>query len=82
MTGLAESGYLGRALAGLALVASTAACDSGETGRGPGAPTQGEEAALEEAAEMLDAREPVEMEPEADPDGADAEQVAPTRTGP
>ncbi|WP_338241833.1 hypothetical protein [Aurantiacibacter hainanensis] len=81
MTTTAESGYLGRAFAGLALIAAATACDSGDTGRGPGAPTQGEEAALEDAAEMLEAREPVETEPEADPDGADAEQVAPTRTG-
>ena len=73
MIGLAEKCNPGRVLAGLALIAATAACDDGETGRGPDAPTQGEAAALEDAAEMLDAREPLESEPEADPDGARAE---------
>ncbi len=57
----------GRAFAGLALLAC-AACSDGETGRGPAPATEGEEAALRDAAAMLEEREPVENVEETTPD--------------
>ncbi|RIV83845.1 hypothetical protein [Aurantiacibacter zhengii] len=53
----------GRAFAGLALFACAACGDGGGTGE-PAPPTQGESAALRDAEEMLDAREPAEIAPE------------------
>lgn len=73
MIATAGNGCWGRAFAGLALLATTAACQDDTTGRGPDAPTQGEEAALEDAAAMLDEREPAEKAAESGPDEADGE---------
>ncbi len=53
----------GRALAGLALSLCAAGCGN-EAGSGPAPVTQDEEAALEDAAAMLDAREPAEPAPD------------------
>ena len=53
----------GRAFAGLALFSAVACGDGGEAGE-PAPPTQGEMAALRDAEEMLDAREPAEITPE------------------
>jgi len=50
----------GRAFAGLALFACVSACDDGSAARGPGPASEGEAAALREAAEMLDERQPAE----------------------
>ncbi|GAA5055746.1 hypothetical protein GCM10023208_19870 [Erythrobacter westpacificensis] len=57
----------GRAFAGLALLGS-AACSDGETGRGPAPATEGEEAALRDAAAMLEEREPAGNVEETTPD--------------
>lgn len=74
MIGRARPGLGGRAFAGLALVlAATTACQDQGTGRGPDAPTQGEEAALEDAAAMLEEREPAEKAGESEPDEAEGE---------
>lgn len=50
-------------LAVLTLAAGAAACDDGASATGPGEMTAGEEAALEDAADMLDER-PAEPAPE------------------
>jgi len=77
---LAQKG--GRALAGLALFASLAACDDGSDARGPAAPSEGENAALQDAREMLDERQPVENAAEAEPDEASEKQAALIRMQP
>ena len=53
----------GRALAGLALLLCAAGCGD-EIATGPAAVTPDEEAALQDAAAMLDAREPPEVIPD------------------
>ena len=74
MIGTVLTGHGGRAFAGLALVlGATTACQDEGTGRGPDAPTQGEEAALKDAAAMLEEREPAENANESEPDEAEAE---------
>ena len=50
----------GRAFAGPALFACVCACDDGSAARGPGPASEGETAALRDAAEMLDERPPAE----------------------
>ena len=55
----------GRAFAGLALLLCASGCEDSEPAAGPGAPSQGEEAALHDAEAMLETREPVENAPEA-----------------
>ena len=45
-----------RAIAGTAALLLLAACDSGMGGTGPGAVSEGEAAALDDAAEMLEER--------------------------
>ena len=55
----------GRAFAGLALLLCASGCEDSEPGAGPGAPSQGEEAALRDAEAMLETREPIENASEA-----------------
>ncbi|WAT16991.1 hypothetical protein OZN62_08555 [Aurantiacibacter sp. MUD11] len=64
-------GNLTARLAALALMAGVAACDDGASATGPGEMTAGEEAALDDAAYMLDTRpgEPAPEDPPADGDG-------------
>ncbi|MGB3795974.1 MAG: hypothetical protein WA957_06685 [Alteraurantiacibacter sp.] len=59
MIGIAMQARWGRAFAGLALLLCAAGC-SDEAGSGPAPATQDEKAALEDAAAMLEEREPME----------------------
>lgn len=60
MTGARIQRNWGRAFAGLALFACVSGCDDGSAARGPGPASEGETAALRDAAEMLDERQPAE----------------------